>query len=154
MERNRTVRRKSWRQLKGSEGILKEGKLVIQGEQPLAVQLFKSRRGPRRSLKAWGYAVGNFSPGTMIPFLGVGGFRPYQTGWNMGRGYSGFFLPYSSNPAWYTSVAVRKPSSVNPVNCASANHQVPASRLATVTVPMQGRAIRQNIMMLMPCRGV
>ena len=27
-------------------------------------------------------------------------------------------------------------------------------RLATVTVPMQGRAIRQNIMMLMPWRGV
>lgn len=63
-------------------------------------------------------------------------------------------LPYNSNPAWYTSVAVRKPSSVRPANWASANHQVPASRLATVTVPMQGRAMRQNIMMLMPCSGV
>ncbi len=61
---------------------------------------------------------------------------------------------YRNRPAWYTSVAVRNPSRVNPPNCAKANHQVPASRLATVTVPMQGSAIRQNIMMLMPWRGV
>lgn len=72
-----------------------------------------------------------------------------------------YFLPpfsasgsYRNSPVWYTSVAVRNPSRVNPPNCARANHQVPASRLATVTVPMQGRAIRQNIMMLMPWRGV
>lgn len=167
-----------WLHLKEALPVGREcapGRLFFQEPQRLAVPHGCARkyRGIILSSRIFSWIL----PGSkgLPPLAGRGGKRREEKVPPPTAGKSGFegraaFVPrwrrysalivlstagsYSNNPAWYTRVAVRNPSRVNPANCASANHQVPTSRLATVTVPMQGSAIRQNIMMLMPCRGV